>query len=148
MEFFRVSFIGHRGIDDYREIETQLNKILPNLLFTKEFVEFQIGRNGDFDLFVASCIKRIQKQYDMGNSAMTLVLPYPVADMEYYENYYDSVIIPEEASISHPKSAITKRNQWLCDNADLLIAYVHRDKGGAATCLKYAEKVGIKIVRI
>lgn len=148
MEIYRVAFIGHREIENYREVEDTIMAKLSDLLRGKEFVEFQIGRNGEFDVFVASCIKRLQKNFGDHNSAMTLVLPYPVADMEYFEDYYDSISIPEEAGNAHPKGAITKRNQWLVDNSDLLIAYVRRETGGAATCLKMAEKAEIEIVRI
>ena len=117
-------------------------------MHTKEFVEFQIGRNGEFDIVVASCIKRVQKSFGKQNSAMTLVLPYPVADMEYYEKYYDSIFIPEEAERAHFKSAIQKRNEWLVKNSELIIAYVHRDTGGAAKALKIAEMTRVKIIRI
>ena len=52
-------------------------------------------------------------------------------------------------SKTHPKAAITKRNQWMMDNADLLIAYVEPGrKGGALTTLKYAEKQGIEIINL
>lgn len=148
MDIYRVSFIGHREVEHHREVEERLTYIITDLLRTKEFVEFQIGRNGEFDTFAASCIKRIQKDYGNHNSALVLVLPYPVADMEYYEKYYDDIIIPEEAGKAHFKSAITKRNQWLVDNAEMLIAYVRRNKGGAATCLQQAEKAQIKIERV
>ena len=148
MEIYRVAFIGHREIENYREVEDAVMEKLTHLLREKKFVEFQIGRNGEFDIFVASCIKRLQKSFGNHSSAMTLVLPYPVADMEYFEDYYDSIFIPEEASNVYPKGAITKRNQWLIDNSDLLIAYVRREKGGAATCLKMAEKAKIEVVKI
>ncbi len=148
MEIYRVAFIGHRETDEHREIEKRLTEIIVELLNEKEYVEFQIGRNGEFDIFAASCIKNIQKKVGKNNSSLTLILPYPVADIEYYEKYYDSIFIPEKASLAHPKGAITKRNEWMTENSDLLVAYVRRDKGGAATCLKNAEKKGIKIIRI
>lgn len=56
--------------------------------------------------------------------------------------------IPEEAGNAYPKGPITKRNQWLVENSDLLIAYVRRETGEAAACLKMAEKAKIKIIRI
>ena len=66
--------------------------------------------------------------------------------MEYYEKYYDAVIIPDELSAIHPKSAITKRNEWLISHSDLLIAYVVRSSGGTATCLKKAVKAELPII--
>ncbi len=147
MEIYRVSLIGHREVEHHREIEEKLMPLLGELLETKEFVEFQIGRNGEFDIFAASCIKQTQNRYGKHNSALTLVLPYPVTDLPYYEKYYDSILIPEEAERSHPKGAITKRNRWLIDNSDLLIVYA-RCPGGAAACLKMAEKANLRIVKI
>ena len=66
-------------------------------------------------------------------------------DDEYYEKFYDEVLYPLDGKI-YPKAAITKRNKWMIDNADILVAFV-RDgrRGGAMTTLKYAEKQGIKI---
>ncbi len=148
MDIYRVSFIGHRKVEHHREIEEKLMPLLCELLAEKEFVEFQIGRNGEFDTFAASCVKQVQKQYGKHNSALTLVLPYPVADLPYYEKYYDHIFIPEEAEKAHPKGAIRKRNQWLIDHGDLLIAYIRRPDGGAAACLKMATQASIKIIKI
>ena len=89
---------------------------------------------------VASAIKRCQKRLSKENNSLILVLPYTVADMEYLEDFYDEIWIPDELHGVHFKNAITKRNEWFVNNSDLLIAYVLRDKGGAATCLKMAEK--------
>lgn len=148
MDIYRVSFLGHREVHDFKAVEEKLTKIISQLIQTKEFVEFQIGRNGEFDIVAASCIKRVQKSIGNQNSAMTLVLPYPVADMEYYEKFYDQIFIPEEAERAHYKSAILKRNEWLVKNSELIIAYVHRDTGGAAKALKFAEMTRVKIIRI
>lgn len=148
MNIYRVSFIGHRQVDDHGQLEERLTAVLTDLLRTRNFIEFQIGRSGEFDIFTASCIKRIQSRHGTENSAITLVLPYPVADVTYYEAYYDGILIPEEARTAHPKRAITERNRWLVDHADLLVAYVHRNTGGAATCLKMAEQAGRQIIRV
>ncbi len=59
MEIYSVAFIGHREIENYREVEDAIMVKLSDLLREKEFVEFQFGRNGEFDIFVASCIKRL-----------------------------------------------------------------------------------------
>ena len=42
---------------------------------------------------------------------------------------------------TNPKAAITKRNQWMIENTELLVAFVEEGrKGGAYTAIKYAEK--------
>ena len=125
-------------------IEQRLDPIVRNLIREKAFVEFYIGRNGDFDTIAASIIKRARREPDFGNSALSLVLPYPVKDIEYYEQYYDNITLPIDKKV-HFKNAITARNKWMVDRCDLLIAYVEADHGGAYTAMQYAEKKGVPI---
>lgn len=97
---------------------------------------------------VASVIKRAQRDYGKANNSIILVIPYPIANMEDMEKYYDEVMCPSELYNVHYKSAITKRNEWLVNNSDILIAYVERDCGGAYECLKKAQQKSLSIVRI
>lgn len=98
-EIYRVTMIGHRIVGDF-DIEEKLYDLFKNMLRTKKYVEFYLGRNGDFDILAASVIKRLQKNYRNDNSALILVLPYPVKDYEYYEKYYDEMAVLLLASIS------------------------------------------------
>ncbi len=140
MEIYRVAFFGHRRIYNIREIEERLVPILEDLICKHEFVEFYIGRNGDFDEFAASVIKSVQKRLDRGNSALILTLPYTVRDIEYYEEYYDEIVIPDAVSNAHPKGAITLRNKWMAETCDFVICYIEREEGGAYATVRYAKK--------
>ena len=148
MEIYRVTFTGHREVDDFFFVEEQVDSVVRELIRTKEYVEFYVGRNGEFDILVASVIKRVQREERGRNSSLILVIPYPVAEMEAYENFYDEVVCPLELHNVHYKSAITKRNEWLVKNSDMLVVYVTRDYGGAAHCLKKAMDSGIEIRRV
>ena len=148
MNIYRVAFFGHRRIYNIREIEEKLVPILNELILTKEYVEFYIGRNGEFDEFAASVIKRVQKQLDRDNNVMILTLPYTVKDIEYYADYYDEIVIPDAIGKAHPKAAITLRNRWMVDTADLVISYIEREEGGAYSAVKYAKKLNKKVVNI
>jgi len=146
VNIYRVAFIGHREISNIMKVEDMLEELIRNLIREKEFVEFYVGRNGDFDISAASCIKRVQKTLGHANSSLILTLPYPVKDIEYYEKFYDEIIIPVS---THFKAAITVRNKWMVDNADLLIAYVEENKtGGALSALKYAKKQEVQIINL
>lgn len=148
MDIFRVSFIGHREVEDFRFVEEQVTLIVTELIETKEYVEFYVGRNGDFDILVASVIKRVKNELGSCNNSFILVIPYALADTEYYEKYYDEVLYPSELYDIYFKSAITKRNEWLVENSDMLVAYVTHNKGGAAHCLKKAIERNIEIRRV
>lgn len=148
LEVFKVGFIGHKEIDNFRHIEEQLREVIGELLDKKEFVEFYVGRNGDFDVMVASVIKSIQRDVGTYNNCLILVLPYLIAEFESYAKYYDEVIIPYELSSVHYKAAIEKRNEWLIDNSDLLVMHVVREEGNSAKCMKKAQSIGRKIINL
>ena len=148
MDIFTVSLFGHREIDDLRKLNDRLTPIIKKLIKTETYVAFLIGRNGEFDEYAASVIKFAQRELGKENSDMTLVLPYAVSDIEYYEKYYDGIIIPEELHGVHPKSAIKLRNQWMIEHSDMVIAYTERKKGGAFTAMKYAEKLNKRVISL
>ena len=47
-----------------------------------------------------------------------------------------------------PKYAIIRRNEWMVDKADLLLAYITYGWGGAARTYRYAKRKGIPIVNL
>ena len=140
MDIFTVSLFGHRQIEDLRWLEARLISVVKDIMRAKPYVSFLLGRNGEFDEFAASVIKIAQREIGKEKSDITLVLPYRVKDLEHYEKYYDNVIVPEVVDGAHYKSAITLKNQWMVEQADLVIVYVAREEGGAARALKYAQK--------
>ena len=58
------------------------------------------------------------------------------------------MILPECIERMHPKAAIVKRNQWMIEQADLVILYAERKEGGAYTAQKYAEGLEKKIINL
>ena len=148
VDIYRVAFIGHREIRDIRCVENEIEELALDLLRRCEFVEFNLGRNGDFDISAASAIKRAQNKYGTENSSLNLILPYKSKDECYFEKFYDEIIYPLDNS-THFKSAIKKRNERMIDNSDLLICYVEENRqSGAMTALKYAKSQGVKIINL
>lgn len=137
-EIYRVSKSVHRVVEDY-SVEERLYELFQKLLHTKENVEFYLGRNGDFDILATSVIKRLQKNCRSDNSVMILVLPYLVKNYEYYEDYYNEIVIPDELHKVYPKAAIMERNRWMVTNSDVLVAYMRNKSGGTAACVRMAE---------
>ena len=152
MNIYTVSFFGHRTIDCGTEIEYRLDKLLHDLITQKEYIDFLIGRDGEFDLLASAAIKRAIRSYDCGNTHFTLVLPYMKA--EYRDNekeylyYYDEVEICPESAEAHPKSAIQIRNRNIVDRSDLVICCIRRKSGGAYKTIQYARKQGKKVINL
>lgn len=152
MEIFTVSFFGHRRVSNSIQIAEKLEKIVEDLIRSKEYVDFLVGRNGDFDILVSSVIKRVKGRLDYGNSSLVLVLPYMTA--EYRDNeksfneYYDDIEIDSESVKRHFKSAFQYRNRHMVDRSDMVVCYVEKDSGGAYLARKYAEDSAKKIIDI
>lgn len=145
MKILTVTFFGHRDFCNFFEIEEELNNILRSLLKENEYVEFLVGRNGEFDSFVSSTIRNLKKNNGHDNCALVLVLPYSTAEHlnneDAFLNYYDEIEICSSSNNAHFKSAILKRNKSMIDRADIVICYLERKTGGAYQAMKYAEKM-------
>ena len=63
MDVFYVSLFGHRTVYDVMELDNKLTPLINELIQTKMYVSFLIGRNGEFDEYAASVIKRAQKMF-------------------------------------------------------------------------------------
>lgn len=152
LNIFTVAFFGHRYVDNVLKVESLLEELIRKLVDENEYVDFLVGRNGDFDQCVSSSVLRVQKSHRDDNSALVLVLPYPTAEYlnneESFHEYYTDVEISYAASVAHPKSAIQIRNRELVDRADLIICYIEHEKGGAWQTVQYAIKQGKKVINL
>jgi hypothetical protein len=129
LNVFTVCFFGHRYVDDFHLAEMKVFELIYKLIREKEYVEFLVGREGDFDQIVSSTIIRAKLECDYNNCSHTLVMPYLKSDFskypEDYENYYDTVEICEKSANTHLKSAIQICNRYMVDRSDLCIFFVH-----------------------
>lgn len=151
MDTFTVSFFGHRYIDNPFPIEKALEELIGSLLRSKEYVEFLVGRNGDFDQLVSSTIRRCKREIREDNSAHVWVLPYLIADFrdneEDYRSYYDEIEVFGSRN-GHYKAAFQARNQSMVDRSHLVVFYVERKEGGAYQTMRYAQKHGKHIFNL
>ena len=144
LDIFTVAFFGHREIDNPFKIEERLEEQIHKLLSEHEYVDFLVGRDGEFDQFASSAVLRVRKQYRDDNSSLILVLPYAKAEYlnneDSFHDYYSDVEISYAASKAHPKAAIQIRNREMVDRADLILCCIEREKGGAWQTVQYAIK--------
>ena len=152
LDIYTVAFFGHRYIDNPLNVEELLEEPIRKLINEKEYVDFLVGRNGEFDQCVSSTVLRVRKNVRDDNSALVLMLPYPTAEYlnneEYFHDYYTDVEISHAASMAHPKSAIQIRNREMVDRSDLVICYVDNNHGGAWQTVKYAMEKEKNIINL
>ena len=152
MNIFTVSFFGHRIIERPFLIEHRLEELIHRLLREKEYVDFMVGRSGDFDQRASSAVLRIRKTMGNHNSSLILVLPYPTAEylnnQEYFEDYYSYIEVSDAASVAHRKAAYQIRNREMVDRSDLIACYIERESGGAWQTVKYAMEKGKTVINL
>lgn len=153
LDVYTVSLFGHNRLSEPIYTEKALERTVRELIKTKEYVEFLIGRKGDFDILAASVVRAVNNELGYGNVSLVLVLPY--STMEYrknkdsFEKYYDEEEICERSSIAYFKSAYGTCCRSMVDRSDLVVCCVEHESGGAYQTIEYAikQKKRIKNIR-
>ena len=75
---------------------------------------------------------------DFPNIELIFISPYlENKNLKVANEIYDDTIYPPLETVPK-KFAIIKRNEWMIDNCDILVAYVKYSWGGAEKTLNYA----------
>ena len=139
-----VTFCGHSKSYIKEEEKLRILEILENE--HADEITFYLGGYGAFDSTALECSKTYKKAHP--NSKLVLITPYPHSkNLEYANDIFDEVVYPELEHVP-PKFAILKRNEWMMKNANLVIAYVWHDYGGAYQALKAALRYQKRIINI
>ncbi len=160
---------GHRMM--LMDIEKPLREVLERLVEERGVRVFYTGGMGEFDELFARTVRSMKRECP--SLRLVLVMPYLTRELStgkqrygaayggqiaratydgpchgWYEALYDEILIPVELDGVHPKAVIGLRNRWMVERSDIVIAALHRDFGGAAEAVRYAEKRGKEVVRI
>lgn len=131
------TFFGHRIIN--KDIKDLLTRQIDNLIAEHGVNVFYVGNNGQFDHLVAAVLRELKSRNPQ--ISYSIVLAYlPEREKEHNQLSYTETIYPEGLEYTPPRFAISKRNQWMVQQSDYVIAYVEHSIGGAAQFTEYARK--------
>lgn len=137
-----VTFCGHREVSDPEVIRAWLHKTVERLIH-EGADRFYLGGYGQFDALAAAVVWEQKKRYPKIRSV--LVLPY--LDRKYDADRYDETLYPPLESTPR-RFAISKRNEYMIDAADCVIAFAVHPFGGAYNSLCYAQRKHKRIIRL
>ena len=137
-----VTFCGHKEIADTSTVRVAVDETLRGLV-AEGADYFLLGGYGGFDSLAAHAEYDLKRDNPQIHS--TLVIPY--LNRNYDTKLYDDTTYPPLEGVPL-KYAISKRNEWMVDQADVVVAYVQHSWGGAAATLRYAESKHTRIIRI
>lgn len=138
------SFTGHRYIPDNFDKEKLKNTV--ESLIKKGVEVFYNGGAMGFDLLCAEVVLSLKEKYQ--NIQLILCIPcinqeksYSEKDKERYREVCKKA--DEKIYISNTayfRGCMQKRNIYLADNGDVLLAYLTKETGGTAFTVKYYKK--------
>lgn len=136
-------FFGHR--DTPKDIAVKLEQTVIELIENKSVYTFYVGNQGGFDFMVRKILKKLKYEYPYIN--YSVVLAYMPEKIKKYEDYSDT-IYPDGLENVPRRFAIDRRNKWLVDNSDYVIAYVTHNYGGAAKFYELAVKHKKEVINL
>ena len=145
-----VTFFGHADFKESSICEEEFMLTLRE--YTKgESVDFYFGGYGGFDDFSYKCCCEFKKQCGKSSSAK-LIFVTPYITESYHKNHllqmkdkHDEIIYPNIENVPL-RYAISARNKWMAEEADLIFCYVNHSWGGAYCASKYARAKGKRII--
>ena len=146
-----IAFTGHSFISSTNRIKETVKKEIQKNIIDADLVTCYLGGYGDFDEICANVCRELKHEHD--HIKVVYVTPYitlseqaKIKKMQCY-GLCDTSLYPPIENLP-PRFAILKRNEWMMANADLIIAYVNRDYGGAYKSLQVAKRKRKKIINI
>jgi uncharacterized phage-like protein YoqJ len=122
-------FFGHK--DTPADISQKLEQAVEKLIVESGIVEFLLGNQGNFDMMALRVLRKMKEKYPY--ISYNIVLAYVPTEQEGWHLFdYRETMLPEGIEHIHPRYAISWRNKWMVNKADVVVAYVVYSWGGAA----------------
>ena len=145
-----ISFIGHAHIFGEERIKGVVKEQIYRVV-KREPITCYLRGWGEFDEICATSCREIKKEF--GSTELVYITPY----MDLWEqkkikefeelSLYDASIYPPIENVPR-RFAILRRNEWMMENADLIIAYVAHSFGGAYKALRFLRTRKKKIINV
>lgn len=135
-----VTFCGHGNVANKNDVQEWLYAATENLIL-EGAKTFYLGGYGEFDSLAKSVLREHKKCYSYID--IVLILSYLNSSID--EAGYCYTLYPPIETV--PKRfAISKRNEWMIEQSDIVVAYVTHGWGGAAKTLEFAQRKKKRII--
>ena len=146
-----IAFAGHSFIFQKDIIKDEVKKQIIKSIDRDGAVTCYLGGYGDFDDICALACKELKRTYNCIETVY--VTPYlnlsaqaKIKEMKKHGLCDDSIYPLNDKTPL--RFAISRRNEWMISCADLIIAYVNHDWGGAWKSVTLAKRKNKKIINI
>ena len=143
-----ITFCGHSNYSFEDSIKENLRELLLQEIRKNSTCKFYLGGYGNFDSLCLSILKELKA--DFPDIELLFITPYlndNYSKLETAKLYYDGIIYPPLENVPR-QFCISKRNEWMVNEADFLIAFVKYSWGGAAKTLEYAKRKKVSLCNL
>ena len=146
-----ITFAGHSKMQTNDRLADRLKNAIRENLPKEGKVSFYCGGYGDFDDLCAKACRSIAAE--RGNCEVLLITPYLTESQQkklieiQKTKLYDDILYPPIEN-SPLRFAIVKRNEWMVNEAELVIAFVSHTYGGAYKTLNFAKRKHKRILNL
>ena len=140
-----VTFCVHADFQSRKEIEEEMIAIFEEQIGGAN-CEMLFGQYGNFDSFALSCGQKYQKR----NANVKLIFATPYVKVSAQKTdacRFDEIVYPCGESVPY-RFAISHRNRWMVERADLVLAFINRSWGGAYQTYLHARRKQKKIINL
>ncbi len=148
-------FIGHRTINETKELKTNLYDIIESLITNRNVDTFLFGSKSRFNSLCLEIVTEYKEKYPhIKRVYVRAENPYI---NEQYKNYllknYEETYYPSKM-INAGKSSYVERNYEMINNSNICIIYYNKEnvpvtrKSGTKIALDYAINQGKEVIRI
>ena len=139
------TFFGHKYAPD--SMEPVLRSVLIELIDKEGTDLFYVGNQGAFDAMVRRVLRDLSKRYPITYHVVLAYMPQKSDPLDPTD--YSDTILPEGVENVPQRFAISFRNRWMVERADVVVTYVTHEIGSCAAQFKnLAEKWGKTVIEL
>jgi len=137
-------FFGNSTIWNVKEIADKIRKAVVDLITNKQVDTFFVGIKGEFETLSHKILQEIRLDYS--HIKIMLVIAYE-RDLHKCRYHFDDFYYPPLAEVGYRGWSIAKRNDWIVEHTDYVIA-CNQYQGRAYNYCKRAKNKGKTIIEI
>ncbi len=139
-------FAGHREDWHCLGLEQKLFEVIESLI-NEGVTTFFDGYHGAFDVLCAGVVRQLKLKYKH-IKIIKVLSNYSIKKIKEDKPFYDEIILPPIEK-TYYKAKVEKRNEWMVDNAEVLVCHIENNfNSGAYNIVKYAKKKNKKVIEI
>ena len=138
------AFLGNATIWNTREVMEKIKLTAIDLIKNKGVDTFLVGTKGNFETLSHKMMEQIQCDYP--DIKIMLVIAY-AQDLERCPYNFDDVYYPPKSELGYKRWSIAKRNEWIIEQTDYIIA-CNQYHGRAYDYCQKAKRKGKEIIEI